>query len=385
MHMTSRFFQVLALTSLSISAMAEYDQDLYFDDDSFLSDDLDLIAQVDASDDPQHDQKSDVQSGHFVSARPKLSKGAGLILSGDFLYWQAEEGGLSYGLQSENHSILPLLQQPTPFQGVDGKVSRIQPEYEPGYRLSLAYQLPYDQWDISLSWARYQSSSHDHISQKANQVVFPYWLSRNFAPLAQNAKAHWDLNYNTLDFDLGRMFYIGRCFSIKPTLGFKAAWIEQTLIVLYGNVVFSNNNAGPDVRSKNRSTFQGYGVDLGFDGNWKLGAGFELFGSCNAALLLGNFDLALFEKNIGLGPRSKLTNNIQEVVPELGFSAGLCWERSFFSDRLFLNIHVSWEEQVWFNQNQLSRFVDAFMEGLIINHLGDLTLSGWTIGAAVGF
>ncbi|MBS0653775.1 MAG: hypothetical protein JSR39_09685, partial [Verrucomicrobia bacterium] len=343
--MTLRFFQVLALTSFSISAMAEYDEDLYFDEDSYLSDDLDQVALVDSSDAPSFDQKSDAQLANFASARPNLSKGAGLILSGDFLYWQAEEGGLSYGLQSENHTILPLLRRSTPFQGVDGKVSRIQPEYEPGYRLSMAYQLPYDQWDLSLSWARYQSSSHDHISQKADQVVFPYWLSLNFAPLAQNAKANWTLNYNTLDFDLGRMFYLGRDFSIKPTLGFKAAWIEQTLTVLYGNVVFSTNNATPNVRSKNRCTFQGYGVDLGLDGNWKLGAGFELFGSCNAALLWGNFDLAIFEKNIGLGPRSKLTNNVQKVVPELGFSAGVGWEKSFFSDRMFLNVHVSWEEQ----------------------------------------
>ena len=379
--MTPRFFQLLAMTSLSVSIFAYEDQEEFIED--FLDDEeMAFIAEMEPTASPQHEKSAQTHPAEFNSARPQLSEnGAGLFFSGDFLYWQAEEGGLGYAISS------PLDGENT---GTIGKVSRIQPSYEPGYRLKTTYQLPYDQWDLSLSWVRYQASSHDHISPLANNSTFPFWLCLLNDPVGRfstsSSKARWKLNFNTLSLDLGRMFNLGKHFSVKPYLGFKAAWIEQKLTVLYTDLT-SNSTPIGSVRSKNRSNFQGYGADCGIEGKWDLGAGFDLFGTLEAALLWGSFDLAKYEKNIGVAPqlRSTLSNHIHEVIPELGASAGVSWERYFLSDRLYLNIHVAWEEQIWFRQNQMTRFTDTYNLGKVINHLGNLTLSGWTIGATLGF
>jgi hypothetical protein len=380
--MTPRLLQLLALTSLSVAGFA-YEDDEEFIEEFFDDEEIAYISQSDSETPPSSDEEHRVQYQlPYQSARPQFAdQGVGLFFSGDFLYWQAEEGGLAYAIA-------------TPFDGTVtgtiGKVSRLQPGYEPGYRLKSTYQLPYDQWDLSFSWVRYQASTSSHLAPSGDVGIFPFWLCLTNEPVGiasqATSKAHWKLNFNTLDFNVGRMFQIGEHFSIKPYLGFKAAWIEQKLTAFYGDLNSFSSFIG-SVRSKNRCNFQGYGAELGIDGKWDLGAGFDLFGAIEGALFWGNFDIAMYEKNNGVAPelRSSLSNHLHEVIPELGAAAGVSWERNFFSDRLYLNIHVAWEEQIWFRQNQMTRFADTYNLGKVINHLGNLTLSGWTIGATLGF
>ncbi len=319
------------------------------------------------------------------SARPLHSQKWGAVLYGDLLYWKAAEQGLSYALQSPNFTSFPPFAQNDLTKGVKGEISRLKSDYQLGYRLGATLLLPYDGWDVEGIWTSYHASHHNSVSQRPNQVVFAFWLNQNFSPTALSATAHWDLHFNTLDVAVGRAFFAGRALSLRPFFGFRAAWIEQDLHFTYRQITFSDGTTEAWIRSHHRNNFQGYGLLAGFNGKWDLGWGFALLGNFAASLLWSDFDLAQFEKNANHTPRSHLKQDKQILTPQLQLLGGASWEVSFYRDRLYLQCYAGWEEQLWFDQNQLNRFLDNINIGLTYFEKGDLSFSGLTAGIKFGF
>ncbi len=341
------------------------------------------FAEYEMNSDDSSEESSPSRAEAFISARPDLSGGAGLIAYGDFLYWKAAEEGLAYGLRSINPSGFGEFGLKDPFSGVRGKPSRIHPGWESGFRLGLAYNIPHDEWDISFTWTRYNANKKNHVSEKPKELVFSYWTDLNFNPGPMSARAKWDLSFSVIDFDLSRSFYLGESFYLCPFGGFKAAWIDQELFVDYQNVSFVIVKT-PHIVSKNRNNFQGYGIGIGTKAVWDIWEGLHLFGKFEGGLMLGTFKIAEFISEPHT-PRSKLIDSVREVAPMLGVQGGIGWQSQMHTNRVFLNIHVAWEEQVWFDQNQLSRFIQSDNEGVVKSQRGDLTFAGWTIGAMLGF
>ncbi len=385
--MNSRIALISILSTTSFSAMAESpDRDM-----SCPSLQNAVIAQTNTT--STSDRRVQPYAPPYASARPRLWRGLDVIFFGDYLRWKAQEEGLAYGFQSINPTALGLNALNDPFLGASGRVSRVHAGWEQGYRIGATYQFPgkyhcsHDQWDLTSAWTRFTSLSHDSIPFVDGKVVFIYWAEPNDAPLATSAKAKWKLWFDVLDINLSRAFYLGKHFSVKPYAGFKAAWIRQDLTLRYLDIHF-NNGTTPSLISKNRNHFQGYGIEMGMDGKWRLWGGFHLFGKFESALLVGRFKLSTYEKEPGTQvtiPRTKLKGLNKEISPMLAMQGGMGWETQFRGNRFYFNIHAAYEEQLWFNQNQLSRFVTDFNEGMTFSQMGDLSLSGWTIGAMLGF
>ncbi len=333
-----------------------------------------------------HTSQEAYQDAKFGSAQPILSEGIGFYFSGDYLFWKAEEDGLHYGLQSENFGVNQPFPQSNPFKGVFGKPQGFASKYHSGYRVSLGTLLPRDEWELFLTWTDYTSSTHSSIDFKSNKAVFPYWIDEHFFPVAQSAAARWNLHFNTLDFDLGRNLFIGKHLTVRPFFGFQGAWIEQKLQVKYFNMSFVFPTIPAfNVSSHNRNIYQGYGMRLGVDGRWFLGSGLHLIGSISGSLLYGKFKFSHFAKTLPSNPRAKLKNHKQLVTPQLFMFGGVGWETQFHTSRVWLNLHIGWEEQIWLHQNQFQRYVDAYSEAKTISEEGNLTLQGLTAGATLGF
>lgn len=383
--MKARISYLLSLTSLSISAFAAYEDDLYKDDVFDNSSNQYFNAQVaDQMSYHENATSSEAMSRPFFSSRPNLSEGFGIIFSGEFLYWKPQPEGLETWVQTENHTNgNQYMSNLFPYRGMSGTISRISPKYEPGYRLTGVYQLPFDQWDLSFRWTRLKANRGGHTNEKPNQVIFPNYTDQSFTPLALSASSSWSLNFNTLELDLSRAFSLGRSFCMNTFAGFKAAWIEQNLKVHLYNVTFANQTSQPFLINKTRNNFQGYGMNIGVDGKWCLGSGFHLFGKLATALLWGEYDLAQFGKT--QVPRGKLTQKVHEIQPQIEAQGGIGWEHQFSSNRCYLNFYAAFEEQIWFDQNQSLRHLSGWEEGKVQHSDGDLTFAGWTFGATLGF
>jgi hypothetical protein len=339
----------------------------------------------------------DSQGEMFASAQPSFrAKKWGVFATGEWLFWKAEEESLDYGIQSPNFTNAGPFALSSSTQGIRGKISNINPEYQSGFRVGVVGILPHDKWDISLFWTSYVNRAHDSISPKLPKVVFPVYLNANTIPIALSAKAHWKLDFNVFDLELGRSFFVGNHLSVRPFLAFQAAWIEQHLNIHYDDLTLTygmfnspSSTTTPKITSLNHSEFSGYGLRAGLNTKWPLAWGLSLLGNLSYSLLCSDFDLHQNEKNADGSYRTKLKDDLDLTSQVFQLFGGISWERQFENSRYYLNLHAGWEQQVWFDQNQFNLFLNQPLSrsnvGDTINQQGNLTLSGLTLGATFGF
>ena len=83
----------------------------------------------------------DTWGGRNPTTRPDHydSRGARLYAVGDFLYWHADQEGLDYAVTSSN----PIVVNGSSLNG--GHLKKPDFNWEPGFRLGMGYNIPYDQ------------------------------------------------------------------------------------------------------------------------------------------------------------------------------------------------------------------------------------------------
>lgn len=326
------------------------------------------------------------------SARPHLDRDWGVLISGDYLYWKANQQGLAYGLQTPFFNSFTSADK-----GVIGNPSAIQAEYQSGYRLGLDLLVPHGGWDVAFIWTQYGASQKEKLG-KLGQVVWPYWISDAVEAYAAGpVRAKWDLRFNTCDLNLGAAFQPMRYLSIKPFIGIRTAWIEQLLTVEYDSLITPTEPTvqpvetyNGNISSKNRNHFAGYGTNLGMDTKWTLGGGFNILADIAGSLLWSDFSIATFQKQTFPGsptyPYAKSSTSFHELTSVFAMFGGLEWETHFYEDKMYLEFHAGWEQQIWFDQNQLLNFVFRHCPGFDATRQGgDLSLYGLTIGGSIGF
>lgn len=329
-------------------------------------------------------QEPSPQEQSFASAFPFANHPWSILISGDFLYWKVKEEGLGIGLQSPNYTEYPPYAQLSVFKGVKGRISRINPEHKPGWRVGFDLKFPHDDWELLSSWTHYVATKHDSIHAKNNQIVYPYLLNLNFSPVSLSAEADWHLHNTVFDLDLARSFFAGKHLSLKPFAGFRAAWLKQNIHATYSSVTFSNSTSTAFIKAHLREVCNGYGIHFGLNSDWMLFDGFSLKGNLATALLVSEFDINDFEKNADHTPRTHVKNEVRMLLPVLELFGGFAWAHTF-NDKFFLEFHAGWEEQIWFNFNQLPSFLNNQNIGATDNFDGNLSFSGLTLGAQIGF
>jgi len=315
----------------------------------------------------------------------------GLYVIGDFLYFQTRENGLEYGCVTRN-SVNPDTQALDGNFGAKGDWKNLQPGYNPGFRVGLGYETPYDNWDVQLTWMRYTNSTDSSIRSlpppvgNVREFIVSPLLNGVGNPLVLgSAKADWDIKLNCIDLSLGRQFFAGKYLVLQPYADLRGAWIEQKIHVLY-NDIFYNNVAQPtpfiDVRILDK--FWGVGLVGGIDSEWRLGQGVYVFGNFSSGILWSSLRLKHKETIIGNFVRANLREYLHDLNLVANASAGLAWSSTFCKDRCFINLHAGWEEQFWLNVTQLVRFVETPSQ-IFFREQDNLGLGGLVLGADFGF
>ncbi|MBS0653777.1 MAG: hypothetical protein JSR39_09695 [Verrucomicrobia bacterium] len=402
--MTSWFAPII-LASFAATVLHSDEQQWIEEDGDQWTDEYvtqDWVSDAGDSEGRQDAKKSHAQKKHiypsqssngamFSSAAPCFKSKWGIIAFGDWLYWKASEEGLNYAVQSlefAGRGVGSSIQT----RGIDGKVHHISPGYHSGFRIGASAIFPRDKWDLLFYWTSYHNDSESSVKQKSLQLAWPILLNNNNNPIALSAKADWKLHYNVLDLELGRSFFVAKHLSVRPFIAFQAAWIEQNLDVEYFNINFLQFGQvfpGNDILSRTRNHFSGYGLRSGVNTKWPLFWGISLLGNVSFSLLCSDFDISQHEKNINDSPRTSLKDDLHLTSQNLQMFGGICWEWQFMKNRCYINLHAGWEQQIWFDQNQMNIFLDNSRlranVGNTINQQGDLTLSGLALGAAFGF
>ncbi len=343
-------------------------------------------------------------------ARPYLIDQTDVCLTGDFLWWQATENGLSFGIRNRSEYLLPNGHTPNDLS--DSEVLNIKGEWDPGFRVGLGLNTKNDGWDISLNWLRFNTDHKKEISAKPGQWLVPSLLHPADVILndrlvhwpnsgVSKAYSKWELELNQLDLNLGREFFVGNKLTLRPNVGIRSAWIHQELETLYkvsaqqsggGAATFVGQRFRGEVEMKNH--FWGVGPTAGLDSQWMLGEGWSIYGNLEAALLYGCFEVKredeLSAPLVIDGSKAEtefvdIENSYRDLRAIVDLQLGVKWSRNFNHDQERIALHAGWESHVYFDQNQFMYFADDINIGTNFTNQGNLNLQGWTIGAEFDF
>jgi hypothetical protein len=84
------------------------------------------------------------------SARPGVRDGWDIFVTGQALYWKANETGLTYAIQNDN------CQNVTNYAN-RGTVLEARPRYNWGFNVGIGYNMPHDGWDLALNWTSFHT------------------------------------------------------------------------------------------------------------------------------------------------------------------------------------------------------------------------------------
>jgi hypothetical protein len=304
----------------------------------------------------------DIKPGPFAFNYAKdigLSCPSDFYAFGEFLLMQPQMEGLDYAItnttataDTKGGSVFPLTGG-----NVTGHSSGHHDwDYNPGFRAAFGFFIGHDAWNVEAKWTYFRIKD-DTSAGITNSGVFiplflPAYLTQN--PGNVNASQRWTGKHNIFDFSIGKPYHVSRFFIANPFFGLRATWIDQDITTRYsGDYPLDTNGDGHKTMGKN--DFWGVGLRGGFESEYLLGAGWNIFGNLSASLLYGKFDIsqqvALYQVDY------EIDQDFYANVPNLELALGLRWAYFFAKDKYRMALCIAYEFHEWFKQNRQIRFL----------------------------
>jgi len=303
-------------------------------------------------------------------AGPRVTDWSDFKISAEGLWWLARQEGIAYAQTGRG-----AVGGTNDFTGHDKEVEF---SFQPGFRVGLGLDFRYDGWDIYANYTWLNPASHTghaSVTDSSGGMLARWLVSTPFAaafpPFLTSAKARWKMAFDVLDTELGRNFFLSSKLSIRPFLGFKAAWIDQTNSVYY----VLEPGAGIDtMHLKMRQDFTGFGIRMGVNSFWLAGEEWGIYGNFAFSELWSGFDQKRRDRSLPTGGSVFTSYHVHKdfhtIEPVLEVSLGLQYMRDFRGGRRRFTFQLGWEEQVWFAHN---RFISPAGD-----MTGNLTFQGIT-------
>lgn len=374
-----------------------------------------------------------------------LSDGVEGYVKASYILWHASEDGLDYGIYGIADPTAPVKStRRNPSVQPQGRVAVPDFRTSSGFKFGWGFDFAYDNWDFGLTYTWLHTHARSFVSAVAKDpmrnivgvllpthldafptqtadAVYNSVLSSNASGFAvsklNNVNSSWRLQFNVVELDLGRTFFISSKLLLRPHYGLKGTWQKQNNIIRYvalgeaisvnqGGIAFIEN-VGPRFVFVNTPTTQvsiedavetyklskhqaswGLGPRAGLDFSWLITKHFSLFTEGSLSLLWGQFtskreDIS-FAADATTGAiifanynpvdvrfRSHGVNSVIEM------QMGLRYDHWFAGGEYRLRSEVGWENQLWFNQNNFVNTTE--------NNKGDLSLEGFTFTFEVNF
>lgn len=330
-----------------------------------------------AQSDDQYKSTQQTQATRDVTpcAGARVENGADVVITADFVYWQANESGLAYAVNFVQGSTNTL-------SVPQGTTHNPTFTYNPGFKVGLGLQLGHDGWDILAQYTWYNSSdctnktvNSDFLDNTTeiptqNKIGGSLVLANN-NPM-DSASARWGMRYNTIDLEIGRNYFISQYLALRPFSGLIAAWINQDFHTLY----FPATTDYSITQDQNQKSF-GIGLRTGMNGSWEFCRNFSVYGNTAFSVLSTRFNNRNCVSNVvTYGTTPVLTANFNSILntiqPVIEFGMGLCYDYWFNDDLYHFGISAGWEMQYW---NDMNHFFH-YSEMPAVSRTGDLSIQG---------
>lgn len=326
--------------------------------------------------DAQRQQKyMDEMNKITPSGEPAVTRWADPFVSADFIWWKTMEDGLDYAYTGTSGAV-----------GVDahkGKLKHPRFKYEPGFKVGAGLKFRHDGWDTFVQYTRLNfNRQHSGSSDVQTAIGVPFG-GDTLTWQAEHASGKWSLNFNVIDWELGRNFWVSKWLTMRPFVGLKFDWTNQKFKVEYKEI--SSDDIlidGSDVAIKMHENQWAAGLRAGLNTTWYMARHWCIYGELALSGMVNSFNTSRkddFETPAGLEwVQNNFKGKVNNVTPVIEWSLGLGYETAFHNDDYMFQFRAGWEEQVWFNQNQFSYLPTG-------GRNTDLTFQGLTVKAAFYF
>jgi hypothetical protein len=290
------------------------------------------------------------------AASASLSSPEGFFAQGELLAWQLREGS------DENWA------QDIPPKSAEQSITLYDApfEWKPGFRLGFGYQAPNHHWDTALYYTDYRTQASNKAAGDITSAYLGNFFANNtngsdFGPFYDTAKIKWHFAFQSLDFELGRVFNFDNVLRLRPFVGLKAALITQDIdsdwfgpktVDAFGNIIRITTFSSASEKIENN--FWGIGPVLGLNSTWPLyqkeNHSLSIVGNASGALMWGRWTFSdQYQNNTPLTVDVD-TGDLTDAATMVRGVLGLEWSEKM-KDTV-LGISLTYESQIWFDQVQ---------------------------------
>lgn len=297
-------------------------------------------------------------------AAPDSCAPSGFYVEADFLWWRAENHGFSYAFDR------------TSSVAYSGDVVRLDPEWKPGFRAMVGWNIKDCSWDLLLDWTWYlnhasEMRSRSDVSHGTVQGFYPLFpLDTGGNASYQTVQANWRLVYDTVDLEIGRAFCPVTALSLRPHWGVRGALVDQQFDDFFSEEFNPSDINAAEMQFEGRNFYWGVGPRAGSNAEWHLGSGFSVVGNLTAALLYGRTHVSFLTETAlfaggSLDTYQKYQDAFEQLVPTLQMMLGVQWGTCFASEKKYVGLNVCWEGNYWWNQFNIP-FARTYVSGSLI-------------------
>ena len=304
-----------------------------------------------------------------ISARPQ-NRASNVDIFADALYWFATETVDWALILAQNQS-----EERITFKTLDF-------DWSPGFRVGVGYNMKHDQWDTQFYYTWFYAHTTEHANGGSG-VVQSAFLGSKVSDIGtyQTGKINLNLHFNILDWDLGRSFFVSKALSLRPLIGIKGGWINQSIHTKWKK---NTNFLGVPISTTEnlKNNFRGIGPKGGVNGKWILGNThkyfFSLLGDFAGAFMWGHWTIKdKFQDIFQTTAFTKVRDRNFGALMLQGLM-GIGFDVNFDKDQSHFSMKLGYEIEDWFNQYQV-------FDNATGTHNNDLILQGLTLDMRLDF
>jgi len=306
----------------------------------------------------------------------------GIFMHLDFLYWYAKETDLSYAIRVKAQP--QTLGSDLLLFGIK-RVENLGTSWDPGVRLGIGCSSRVADFDLGFKWTWMKNTRCDKTSVQPfgsaipNEAGVPFlitpWINQSFQrdsfALYDCIKARWQLRYNQFDLELGRKYWTGPCFVIRPFIAIRGAFWD-TKFDLETTLSEKGTVSGTFGKDKFDNDAWGVGFDAGFEPTWYLCSCLALYGQFDGALLWGRHKdkkrekifMSTSEGVLQIDYNNQFEEKSSQMTPQIDLGIGIRWEYTFCDCRYRSTLDVGWEHHILFDQSHRIKSLDGFQESI---------------------
>jgi|JI10StandDraft_1071094.scaffolds.fasta_scaffold00236_47 hypothetical protein len=313
------------------------------------------------------------------------------IADAEFLWWFPNLSNTDYALKRRgalrHGTSLEVVTLPTDKEEFSWN-------WEPGCRIGLGVVTNHDGWDAYTNWTYFHSRSveHKHVAPfntvEVGTILYtsPWFVNPHNDPY-DRIKANIALNFNQIDLEKGRHFWISHNLSLRPSFGLRGYWTRITFSVSGHSALEAMTvNNGTTINEKAKMKEKSWGVGLlgGLESVWHFYSYFSVFATTDIALAYGKVKTE--KVNSGLDDLGNSTfrsfsvtlkDAFYRLQPIFDLALGFRFESPCYNNRFRAIVDLGYEYHYLYDHVQFLRgTTNSSRTTDQVEANGDLSMSG---------